>query len=117
MHARNYESMSCTGSIYDPVLVGLPGGLGGKFTIDALRELGMGRDAVAWWSTASADVHGTWGLVPGPLPDKPAGNLLFVWFACVISSASCSSWTLRSHGEVINHGHHAIDAMLSPAFV
>jgi hypothetical protein len=66
------------GSIYDSVLSGLPGGLGSKFTRDALQELGMACGAVSWWSIASDGVYRTWRFIPRPLPNKPAGYLLFV---------------------------------------
>ena len=76
-HAQVGEStVSVTGSVYDIFLACLPGGMGSKFTRDALYDLGIACDAVSWWIVGSVDIHCAWGLLPMPLPDKPASHLL-----------------------------------------
>jgi hypothetical protein len=101
-----------SGSICDTVLADLPGGLGSKFTMDSMHDLGIAYDTASWWKAGSLDMHLTWTFFPGPLPVKPESHLLFALVGFAVSCASCSPWALLSHGEAVANINHA--PMASP---
>lgn len=105
------------GSIHDPVLAGLPGGLGGRFTRNALQELGVADDAVLWWNKAFFQAGCIYGLFEGPMPEKPEENLLLVWCARAVICHSPPQWMLMSQGDMMHRGSHDLDEMLPATFV